>query len=150
VKVNLVLQSKATLPRINLGVKTMEELGEIVSESVVANVRASRKADGGSIKENQPSTERRKAASGRKWRGGIRPLIDKQFRLIRAKGNSYKVTASNNQAVVGFATPEIGKIAIYVQRMGYTGWFGVNKLAARAIRKVVRRRVVEILRRRRA
>lgn len=79
------------------------------------------------------------------FRGRVAPLIDRKHRFIQSSGGSWRWLAYEDHVNVEPATNELRKLNIYAQQNGYTGWFGVSKKAMDLIRRVVRRKITQIV-----
>lgn len=140
-KVKIVREKVATLPKIELGASTFKVIGDIVEVSILRNIKSQTQGDGSPIKSNKQSTRDRKASLGRR----LLSLVDEQHRFVKGRMRSWRHKATRNSVVVEPATPELAEISGHVQRMGYTGWFSASREGARLIRETVRKRLTEIV-----
>lgn len=131
---------------LKLGTAFFEAVGAVIGGDIIGNIEDGRQADGSSIKENAPSTKRKKQRQGN---APIRSLVDVERRFIRRGKTSWNWVANSKSVTI--EPTGIGKSApLYelvreVQEKGYTGWFGVSKKAHKAIRALLRKRVEKIL-----
>ena len=144
---------RVVLPReINLPRSMYEGVGKLVAAAIVSNIIRQQRADGGAIKQNAPSTLQSKRDRGVR----LRSLIDEGERLIRGRGQSFRLETSPNQvAVVPSSTARTGRprskpasakqIARWVQEKGYVGWFGVGRQDRAAIKEWLKKEVREYL-----
>ena len=145
-KITRTKKARLNSARLVLGKATFDEIGKIASAAIVLNIKESRQADGAPIKRNKPSTALQKRMRRSLYRGRVAPLIDKRHRFIQGAGGSWRWFSYADHVNIEPATSELRQLSNYAQRNGYTGWFGVSKKAWSLIRRVVRRRLTEIVR----
>lgn len=134
---------KAVLPDLVWDKKVLTEIGEVAAAGVVDNVLKQKQEDGSRIKVNKPSTRRRKLLEGKQ----LLSLIDEDHRFIKGGRGSFqhrhRGVGPLRTVVISPATAELREISKHVQRMGYTGWFGISKETADALRLIVRKFIKE-------
>lgn len=132
---------RAKLPELRLPVDVLEDFGELGEASILDNIKKQQQADGGALKENAPITKKRK----RKKRRPLLSLVDRLHRFVRVRGQSWahEIHVRSSTVKIRAATQELRNIAEYVQRMGYTGWFGINERARAAMRARLRKWIRE-------
>jgi hypothetical protein len=139
VKIRRKIQAK--MPGFELDKPVLTEIFEIAEGSILDNILSQKQASGGALKRNAPGTRKRKQKQGNRLPG--HSLIDRQHRFIKGRRQSYQHSirgrGSNATIVIYPATQELRTLNRYVQRKGYTGWFGVSKEAFGLIRFVVRK-----------
>jgi hypothetical protein len=130
--------------------RVMEDIALAVTGEIREGIIKQKKLDGSELTFNEPKTIEIKRQGGRTHGGRVKSLIDRKRRFIGKGQKSYKISATKKRAVIGFATPRIGKIAKHLQdgirtkRAGlkrYTGWFGISKKAITQIEKIVAKAV---------
>jgi len=151
-EVVLTRTQKAKLPKLVLGKATFEKIGEVASSSIVLNVATSTQTSGAPIKENAPSTIRRKQKNPRskKVGGMVRPLVDVMRRFIKPGANgSWRWWAHDDYARIEpgdpGGDPTLKELSRSLQARGYRGWFGINKKARAIIKRIVKERLLEII-----
>jgi len=121
-----------------------EKVGRVTLADTLNNVKTSTQASGAPIRENRPSTIRRKRRKpGRgtaRW--GVKPLIDTATHIMRA--GAWAVTTITNGVAI---SPKSLDVVRAVQMKGYTGWFGLSKAGRAAVARVFRD-VIKALQRR--
>ena len=147
VKMKLRRTKQAKLPRFVLGQKTFDQIGEIASASIVLNIQQGKQADGSAIKRNAPSTALLKRQRRALYRGRVASLIDQKHRFIQPRAGSWRWFAYTDHVNVEPATAELRRLSEYNQKRGYVGWFGVSKKGMSLIRRVIKRRLEEIVKR---
>lgn len=126
-------------------VKVSREVGGVVVSSSINNLLQQKKIDGGRIKANAPSTRERKRRKGRPRLS----LVDSVKRFL--KRSNYKITATKNQVSVELKDAADGKgpgvkaLSIILQKMGYTGWLGLDDTGVDAVRVVIMDWIDELL-----
>ena len=132
---------KASFPALKVPVDTLETIANIGEASILDNIKKQQQADGAALKENSPGWKQHK----RKKRRPLLSLVNKFHRFVRGNSASWAQTIHprSSRVKIEAATNELRDLAEYVQRMGYVGWFGLNKRAEKAMRTVVRKWVRE-------
>lgn len=146
VEITLKRKQIAKLPRYELGKKTFEEIGAVASDGVVLNVKDGKQITGARIKRNAPSTAAQKRAKRRLWRGRVASLIDKKHRFIRpGQGGSWRYWAYSNRVKIEPGNQELKRLSRWVQEKRYLGWFGLSQRVRRLIKAIVKKRLLEIV-----
>lgn len=122
---------KAAPANLKLPANVLEDVGRIIGASIIDNIDKQQQADGSALKENAPSTKKRKLALGQ----GMRSLIAEKLRFVKGSQGSWKFTVSRQSVSVEPATGELKSLVRYVQQKGYTGWFGINKAGMAAAKE---------------
>ena len=115
----------------------LTKIGKVIEGNIIDNIARQIQASGAALKRNKPSTSRRKRASGQTWRGIVMSLVAQMRRFVQPGGRSWRSVIDKNSVAVMPATGELALISGYVQRKGYTGWFGISRKGGAAIRLVV-------------
>lgn len=140
-EVKFIRVRRAKLPRFQFEKSDWQELGEIVAEGVVDNIKKSRQADGSKIQDNKPSTQLMKRNKGRGFQGTVRPLIDEEHRAIQSKGGSFETVAYKTNAKIRPATSWLKEHVPEWQQRGYVGWFGISKNTVTVMRDALERMI---------
>jgi hypothetical protein len=140
-----VAELKARI-NLDLGKKFFDGIGAIVAANIIDNIESGRRADGGAIKSNRPSTVARKSRQGTTPNT---PLIDTERRFVRRGKSSWswsprKDSVTIRPTSVGMSAP-LDDLVDDVQRRGYVGWFGISSRGRRAITALLREHVSRIL-----
>lgn len=130
----IIRKRKAVLPKELVDKETMKTVGQLVEASILENIQKQRTITGGRLKINAPKTRERKRAKGRRQLS----LVDEKHRFVKGAGGSWAQRVTGKAVIVTPATPELKALSRWVQLKGYIDWFGVNKIAKEAIRKLMR------------
>ena len=127
----------AHLPVFKLPVSVLELIGKVGEAAILWNIKHQQQADGSPLQENKPATKRRKQRKGRP----LLSLVDQLHRFARGRGQSWsaQIDANKSWVILEPATSELARLVVYVQKMGYTGWFALNEKAAQKVRDIIRK-----------
>jgi len=147
----IVSELKAELPQLKFDDGLLERMGQAGEGAVLENIVRQKQADESPLESNAPSTRDRKIKKGNLWRGRVMSLIDEKKRFIQGKGVSFRHRKADGNAVLIEPTeynagkePSVKQLTEWLQQPGknerraYTGWFGLNKQARAAIRRMLR------------
>jgi hypothetical protein len=139
------------LPKIVLGEKTFDKIGAVVEEDNIRRILKQQKADGGTIKQNKSSTQRRKQAQGKP----LLSLIDENHSFIKGRKQTFPFQTFVDHVVVMFSRNKYNDVAFndlavwlqkpHPKRNRYVGWFGISKKAWKLIEKITRARIKELI-----
>lgn len=139
--------------QIRIPLRIYEQAGELVAAGIVQNILKQKQADGTRIKRNSRSTRKSKLERGLSGMS----LIDEGRRLVRGGEGSFRVEALGQSVVVvpnrtklppfqgqgAWQSPR--DLSEWVQRKGYTGWFGVSGATRKALKLFLTQEVRKII-----
>jgi hypothetical protein len=107
-------------------------VGQLAKTSIQDNINQQMQADGSSLKANAPSTARRKELENKP----VLSLVDEEHRFIQP--DSFSATVVDERVTIEPGNEELKDLSRQVQEKGYTGWFGLNATAEKAVRVTMR------------
>ena len=123
---------------------TWSQIATVVERDIIRRILRGEQTNKEPIKKNSPSWQDRKRALGRSGKSLIND--PNSHRFIQKGGGSYRIkryikkrkSRGYQGAVIGFTKRETERIAMLLQRRGYTGWFGLSDAGARAVLRLFR------------
>lgn len=141
-KMNAIVD-KVPIPKFanyKLGEENFEKIGKVIAVEIQRAIKDQVRADGGgSLKQNAPSTRRRKIAQGR----SPLSLIDKFHRFISGGGAAWVITATDTSVEIepggytGGGKASFSSVSRWVQEADYVGWFDVTTGAVKKIKRIL-------------
>ena len=122
-----------------------DDVAKVYEGAILSNILRQQQANGERLKINAPSTRARKQRLGRP----LLSLVDNLHRFVKGMRQSWTLLRylPGGGIVIGPANDELRRLSREVQAKGYTGWMGLGRDGRAAMKALLRKKLVDLVRR---